>query len=78
MTQLTTTKATTNTKAMTRWATITSTIKATAAWKEFIMQGLLKMLLETNIMFKISLRSIKKKREKRCGEYQVFNLKVLR
>lgn len=36
------------------------------------------MLLETNIMFKISLRSIKKKREKRCGEYQVFNLKVLR
>ncbi|XP_052697572.1 semaphorin-5B-like isoform X2 [Crassostrea angulata] len=42
MTQLTTTKATTNTKAMTRWATITSTIKATAAWKEFIMSRSIK------------------------------------
>lgn len=72
MTQLTTTKATTNTKAMTRWATITSTIKATAAWKEFIMQGLLKMLLETNIMFKVSFEKYKEKKEKRCGEYTRF------
>lgn len=36
------------------------------------------MLLETNIMFKVSFEKYKEKKEKRCGEYQVFNLKVLR
>lgn len=36
------------------------------------------MLLETNIMFKVSFEKYKEKKEKRCGEYQVFSLKVLR
>nr|XP_034325059.1 semaphorin-5B isoform X6 [Crassostrea gigas] len=39
-THLTTTKATTNTTAMTQWATITSTIKATTAWKEFMSRSI--------------------------------------
>lgn len=37
------------------------------------------MLLETTIMLKVSFEKYKeKKREKRCSEYQVFSLKVLR